>query len=133
MGSGHRRVAQIAIVVQFAALLRLCLPKIISGANAFGISDIQEDETEAVLMRQDRKVTMLHLVKTAEWGFRYENRWHLRDLLDDPLYHDARGLLSGVGRTSVFVSPRSPCSDPELGSRNAGLCYPEVSNIKAFG
>jgi hypothetical protein len=29
----------------------LCLPKILSGANAFDISDIQEDEIEAALTR----------------------------------------------------------------------------------
>jgi hypothetical protein len=34
---------------------RLCLPKILSGANAFEISDIQEDETEAGLTRRIEK------------------------------------------------------------------------------
>jgi hypothetical protein len=37
----------------------LCLPKILSGANAFDISDIQEDEIEAGLTR-DRKVTQCY-------------------------------------------------------------------------
>jgi hypothetical protein len=34
--------------------VNLCLPKILSGANAFEISDIQEDETEAGLTRRSK-------------------------------------------------------------------------------
>jgi hypothetical protein len=49
-------------------LLRLpsqwCLPKILSRANAFDISDIQEVEIEAGLTR-DQKVTMFHLVENG--------------------------------------------------------------------
>lgn len=33
-------------------LILLCLAKILSSTNAFEISDIQEDETEAALMRR---------------------------------------------------------------------------------
>ena len=38
-----------------AVSLSLCLAEILSGANAFEISDIQEGETEAVLRRPDPK------------------------------------------------------------------------------
>jgi hypothetical protein len=43
----------------------LSFAKILSGANAFEVSDIQEDETEAAVARRSN-VTMLHSV---------ENRW----------------------------------------------------------
>jgi hypothetical protein len=37
----------------------LSLPKMLSGANAFEISNIQEDETEVLVSRADQNVTLL--------------------------------------------------------------------------
>jgi hypothetical protein len=41
-----------AVPLQQASVARLSLPKILSGANAFEISNIQEDETEAIRTRR---------------------------------------------------------------------------------
>jgi hypothetical protein len=60
---GDQQGETLALFVGEGRVGRLCLPKILSGANAFDISDIQEDEIEAGLTR-DRKVTMLHLVQS---------------------------------------------------------------------
>jgi hypothetical protein len=52
----------------------LFLPKMPSGANAFEISDIQEDEAEAVLARRT-ECTMLHGAENPlmELGWRDKN------------------------------------------------------------
>jgi len=42
------------------------LPKMLSGANAFEISDFREDETENVLTQAIGDVTFLHLGENAE-------------------------------------------------------------------
>lgn len=46
----------------------LCLAKILSGPNAFQISDIQEDELRPEA-RRDRKVTILRMVENPRMEF----------------------------------------------------------------
>lgn len=48
--------------------LHLSLPKMLPGANAFEISDIQEDEAEAS-QPDDHNVTMLHSLEQRYWKF----------------------------------------------------------------
>jgi hypothetical protein len=48
----------------------LSLAEMPSGANAFEISDIQQDENKAALTRRSECNNVILGLKTAEWSFR---------------------------------------------------------------